>query len=66
MPIYEYSCQECGNNFEKFVRSISTPVQAICPACGGQQVKKGFSTFGLASSSGPSPAAAATSCAPSG
>jgi putative FmdB family regulatory protein len=65
MPIYEYNCQACGESFEKFVRSIQASGQVTCPACGGQQVKKSFSVFGTARSSGPSPAAA-TACAPSG
>jgi putative FmdB family regulatory protein len=65
MPIYEYSCQECGTNFEKFVRSMQSTGQVTCPECGGQQVRKGFSAFATASTTGPSPAAA-SSCAPSG
>jgi putative FmdB family regulatory protein len=31
MPIYEYSCQECDNDFEELVRGEEVPV---CPSCG--------------------------------
>jgi len=48
MPIYEYRCQECGEKFEKFVRSMNNPGPEIeCPKCGGQKVEKLLSAFGL-------------------
>jgi putative FmdB family regulatory protein len=34
MPIYEYKCDKCGNEFEQ-MRSFSDASAAICPACGG-------------------------------
>lgn len=47
MPIYEYRCLECGEKFEKLVR-FSTPVSEIkCPKCGGREVEKLISNFGL-------------------
>jgi putative FmdB family regulatory protein len=46
MPIYEYSCQDCNTQFEKFVRSMTTSVEVKCPKCGGTHVKKGWSLFG--------------------
>ncbi len=30
MPIYEYSCQRCGNKFELLVRANTRP---DCPDC---------------------------------
>ena len=45
MPIYEYQCQECGEPFEVFVRSISKQVNAECPRCGSANVHKGISAF---------------------
>lgn len=48
MPIYEYTCEECGAHFDKFVRSISAQVEAKCPTCGSTHVKKGWSVFGTA------------------
>ncbi|MFK7930167.1 MAG: FmdB family zinc ribbon protein [Myxococcota bacterium] len=38
MPIYEYRCPECGNEFEK-LQKISDPIPQ-CPTCGAGEVKK--------------------------
>lgn len=69
MPIYEYTCEDCSNQFEKFVRSMASKVEVKCPSCGGTHVKKGWSVFGT---SGPSggfdglSASAASACSPGG
>jgi len=63
MPIYEYKCQECGEVFDKLVRSTAAKAEVECPKCGGKECKKSFSLFGTSSSSSSLPAA---SCAPSG
>lgn len=34
MPIYEYKCQKCGNEFEVF-QGVSDPPVEICKYCGG-------------------------------
>jgi putative FmdB family regulatory protein len=47
MPIYEYQCLECGEKFEKLVRSINSPQEIECPKCGGRKVEKLLSVFGL-------------------
>ena len=31
MPLYDYHCHACGNDFEALVRASSTPA---CPRCG--------------------------------
>lgn len=65
MPIYEYTCQDCSSQFEKFVRSMTDNVEVKCPNCGGTHVKKGWSVFGTGNASGSSgslSAAAASSC----
>jgi len=64
MPIYEYQCQECGKEFEKLVRSISSAPKVECPRCGGKKVKKALSLFGTQSSS--SGSLSTGTCAPSG
>lgn len=38
MPIYEYACPTCGQDFEKLVR-LSDPTPA-CPNCGGADATK--------------------------
>ncbi|MFQ5577282.1 MAG: zinc ribbon domain-containing protein [Anaerolineae bacterium] len=45
MPIYEYICRECGEKFDKFVRSSSAKIQLKCPNCGSDQAQKAFSAF---------------------
>ena len=39
MPTYEYKCEACGNEFEKF-QSITAPAIRKCPACGKNRVKR--------------------------
>jgi putative FmdB family regulatory protein len=50
MPIYEYRCLECGEKFEKLVRSMNPALEVECPECGGRKVKKLLSTFGIETS----------------
>lgn len=45
MPIFEFVCTQCGENFEELVRSASSTDEVICPKCQSQQVKKKISTF---------------------
>jgi putative FmdB family regulatory protein len=42
MPIYEYTCNTCGEDFEKLVFGNQ---EAICPQCSSKEVKKKFSVF---------------------
>lgn len=37
MPLYEYQCRKCGNEFEKLVRTGDTP---SCDACGSADLEK--------------------------
>jgi putative FmdB family regulatory protein len=43
MPIFEYACTACGNEFETLVRSASTAVE--CPNCHGTELHKKLSAF---------------------
>jgi putative FmdB family regulatory protein len=43
MPIYEYTCEACGEEFEKLVRRGADDI--VCPACGASDVTKEFSAF---------------------
>ncbi|MEA3408310.1 MAG: zinc ribbon domain-containing protein [Chloroflexota bacterium] len=64
MPIYEYQCEECGHNFEKLIRSMSSTPDIECPKCHSANCKKAISLFGTSSSGSAGSSAAA--CAPSG
>jgi putative FmdB family regulatory protein len=43
MPIYEFKCAACGNEFEELVLSCADPA-ITCPACKGPDVRKLIST----------------------
>jgi len=68
MPIYEYRCQECGEKFEKLVRSGNDHPKLTCPNCGSQQAEKLLSLFGTSGfSTTPNfTSSSSDSCQPSG
>jgi len=43
MPIYEYRCSKCGQEFETLVRNSNEKIK--CEKCGSARVEKLFSTF---------------------
>jgi putative FmdB family regulatory protein len=45
MPIYEYSCRICGEEFEMFRAINSDDKQVQCPSCGGKDAKRKISAF---------------------
>jgi putative FmdB family regulatory protein len=51
MPLYEYSCRDCGRRFEVLQRIGADASGVSCPGCGGAQVAKQLSTFASAVSS---------------
>jgi putative FmdB family regulatory protein len=57
MPIYEYTCEDCGKTFEKLVRTMSAASGAdrgkivICPACGSKNAARAQSVFAAQGSS---------------
>jgi putative FmdB family regulatory protein len=61
MPIYEYRCEECGERFELFVRSLSRQFEPTCPKCGSKRVSKSVSLFGVSGASG---STSASTCGP--
>ncbi len=68
MPIYEYKCENCNEEFEALVfRSDETP---SCPSCKGEDIKRmmsacGFKTGGATADTGSSstPSSGSSSCA---
>jgi len=58
MPIFEYRCDDCGNKFEKLVRSSARETAVECPSCGRGHVTTQVSSFaartnGIAKDSAP-------------
>lgn len=66
MPIYEYYCKDCGDDFERFVRSMFSKDTITCPECGSEHVNKAFSVFGTSGGSSGGAISSAAACAPSG
>jgi putative FmdB family regulatory protein len=64
MPIFEYSCPNCGHCFEKLVLSSRRQSELSCPQCGSKEVKKAISLCGSVGT-GKSGGATAN-CAPGG
>jgi putative FmdB family regulatory protein len=52
MPIYEFDCQACGDQFEALVFSINKVQNVTCPQCESSNVKKKISTFAVKGYSG--------------
>jgi putative FmdB family regulatory protein len=44
MPIYEYNCRDCGENFEKMIRFSDQYLIPTCPNCKNQNTQKKIST----------------------
>lgn len=62
MPIYEYTCNDCGNRFEWLTRSDEKPA---CPSCGRSSLTKELSlpaAHVVGGSSPPCPAKETGSC----
>jgi putative FmdB family regulatory protein len=67
MPIYEYQCNDCGDEFEKMVRFSEADRNTACPACQSENTKKKISFFAsLGSSPGETGLSASGSCGLSG
>jgi len=47
MPLYEYRCSGCGNQFELLVMKASQV--AVCPSCGSDKVERLLSMFAVSS-----------------
>jgi putative FmdB family regulatory protein len=45
MPLYEYQCRGCGNQFEALIRTGDVPA---CPTCKSGDLERILSLFGVA------------------
>ena len=61
MPLYEYTCTDCGHRFEILQRIGEGADGLACPKCDAANVEKQFSTF-ASSSDGKSASAGAVGC----
>lgn len=66
MPLYEYRCKTCGEEFEKMVRFSETQ-SPVCPSCQGEKTEKKLSLFaGYVGSGAVSLGSSGSSCGSSG
>ena len=54
MPIYEYICRDCKNEFEVIRPMGQADVPMACASCGGENIKRKISVF-YAESGGKAP-----------
>ena len=54
MPIYEYRCNACGREFERYVPGAQAAV--ACPECESPRVTRRLSVVGMRSAGGAAPA----------
>src|SRR4051794_21022687 len=45
MPIFEYSCDQCGKQFSALVGVLANARQPVCPKCSGSALTKRVSRF---------------------
>ncbi|MDH4229135.1 MAG: zinc ribbon domain-containing protein [Nitrospirota bacterium] len=64
MPLYEYRCEPCGDEFTLLQPMSVRPGDTTCPACGGREVARRMSVFAPSVPSGP--ASAQGGCGPMG
>ena len=55
MPLYEYRCAGCGEDFERYVATAAAPV--TCPSCASRDVKRKLSLFAMKTEGGFLPSA---------
>jgi putative FmdB family regulatory protein len=48
MPIYEFSCEDCGGSFETLVRPGHDEDAAACPSCNSVRLSREMSVFASA------------------
>jgi putative FmdB family regulatory protein len=51
VPLYEYRCAGCGQEFERYVATAAAAVS--CPACTGANVKRKLSLFAFKADGAP-------------
>lgn len=62
MPLYEYFCPDCGQEFEKMMRFDQATMRPTCPTCQGDNTQKKLSLFSAKSQSDNSGYSSSSSC----
>ncbi|MFQ5461267.1 MAG: zinc ribbon domain-containing protein [Phycisphaerae bacterium] len=45
MPVYEYQCRSCQQEFDEFVHSSKKRGAVVCPSCRSKKVDRKLSVF---------------------
>ncbi|HTQ56433.1 MAG TPA: zinc ribbon domain-containing protein [Bryobacteraceae bacterium] len=53
MPLYEYRCENCGEQFEKLRRMSEADEGVECPRCESDEVERLLSSFATAGCNAP-------------
>ncbi|RJQ42301.1 MAG: zinc ribbon domain-containing protein [Nitrospiraceae bacterium] len=59
MPIYEYKCNKCEEDFERLVFGSQ---KVACPKCNSSEIKKKMSTFAMSGVEKPFAGTSSASC----
>jgi putative FmdB family regulatory protein len=65
MPLYEYHCDDCGEDFDKMVRFSEADRKQPCPKCESEDTHKKITaaaSFGSFGSSGSFASSSSSSC----
>lgn len=54
MPVYEFTCQSCGERFDKLFRTTSGEPKAACPKCESKKTRRSLSLVNAGESKGES------------
>jgi len=52
MPLYEYTCQSCKNDFDALRSIAQADAPIACPACGSEDTQRIISLFSAIGSEG--------------
>lgn len=63
MPLYEYACRKCSQDFEELV--FGRDEEVCCPACGSAKVKRKLSAFAVHGKRADGSSISASSCSKS-
>jgi len=66
MPIYEFICEECFEEFEKLVGFNQSEIELNCPTCGSELIRKKISSFASLAASTGRRQSTVSSCGPTG
>ncbi|NPV85735.1 MAG: zinc ribbon domain-containing protein [Anaerolineae bacterium] len=66
MPLYEYRCNACGQNFDKMVRFSEAQKLPECPFCHSQDTRKQISLTGFSTGTSGNTLSSGGSCGASG